>query len=77
MYYNNGFELIIEVVLSMIHFHLGEGEPLPDFYLKSLAIRREIVLMRYQRVQIKNRTRKYVMELSELKISNATGLPLS
>ena len=31
MYYDNGFELIIEVVLAMIHFHLCEGEPLTDF----------------------------------------------
>ena len=63
MKYDNVFELLIEVVFAMspqlvglgtksqylvIPFRLGEGEPLSDFHLRYLAIRSELVLMRYQ-----------------------------
>ena len=61
MHYDNGFELLIAVVLSMIPqlgglgpkaqdlvipFHLGEGEPLTYFHLIALVIGSELVLMR-------------------------------
>ena len=74
----NGFELIIAVVFSMstqlgglgpkaeylvMPFRLGEGEPLSDYYLRSLAIISELVLMKYQTGQINNITGKYIMEI--------------
>ena len=73
MHNDNGFELLIGFVLSMspqlgglgpkyqdlvIPPRLGEGEPLPDFHLRALEIRSEIVLMRYKTGQINNLTRK-------------------
>ena len=82
MHYENGFELLIAVVFSMspqlgvllpkaqdlvIPLCLGGGEYLPSFQLRALKIRSEIVLMRYQIVQINNLTVKYIMELSKLK----------
>ena len=82
MHYDNGFEIIIAVVLSMvpqlgglgpkaqdlvIPFRLGEVEPLPYIHLISLAIRSELVLIIYQIGQIKNLTGKLIMELSMLK----------
>ena len=82
MHYDNGFELLIAVVFSIspqlgvlgpkgqdlvIPLCLGEGEYLPYFHLKALTIRSEIVLTRYQTVQINNLTVKYIMELSKLK----------
>ena len=57
MQYENGFELLIEVVFTMIPqlgglgpkyqdlfipFHLGEGKTLPDFHLRDLTIRSEL-----------------------------------
>ena len=54
---NNGFGIIIPVVFSMytqlgvlgpksqdlvISFHIGEGETLPQFHLKSIQVRSEI-----------------------------------
>ena len=71
MNYDNGFELLIAVVFQMIPqlvglgpkyqdlvipFHLGEVEPLPDFHLRSLAIRSELVLIIYKTVHINNFT---------------------
>ena len=82
MYYGNLFEMFIAVVFSMspqlgglgpksqdlvIHFRLGEGEPLPDFHLRALTIISELVLMRNKTGQINNPTEKYIMELSKLK----------
>ena len=51
----------------MISFCLGEGEPLPDFHLRALAIRSEIVLMRDLKGWIKKLTVKYNMELPNMK----------
>ena len=56
----------------MTPFRLGEGEPLPDFYIRALAIKSDLVFMRDQTGQIKNLTVKYIMEPSNLKISNTT-----
>ena len=54
MHYDNGLELLIDVVFAMstqlgrlgtksqelmIPFRLGEGEPLTDFHLRALTIR--------------------------------------
>ena len=50
-----------------IPFRLGEGEPLPYFHLRALAIRSELVLVRYQTGKINNITGKYIMELSNMK----------
>ena len=73
MQYENGFELLIAFVLSVITklggigpkaqdlvipFKLGEGEPLPDFYLIPLAIIVELLLTRYQTEQTNNLTGK-------------------
>ena len=80
--YNNGFKPLITVVFYMspqlvglgpktqdlvIPFLLGEGETLPDFYLRDLASLSELVLLRYPTVRINNFTGKYIMELSNLK----------
>ena len=82
MNYDNGFELTIAVVFYMrpqlgglgpksqdlvIPFCLGEVEYLPDFNLRYLAIRIELVFMRYQTSHIKNLTGKYIMGISKLK----------
>ena len=82
MHSENGFELLIAVVFSVIPqlgglgpkdqdivipFWLGEVESLPDFHLRDLGIRSEILFMRDQRFQINNLTGKYIMELSKLK----------
>ena len=73
IHYDNGFELLIAVVFAIIShlvglgtkaqdlvipFYLGEGEPLSDFHLRTLAIRSELVIIRYQTVQINNPTGK-------------------
>ena len=78
MHYDNGLELLIDVVFAMstqlgrlgtksqelmIPFRLGEGEPLTYFHLRALTIRSELELMRYQIGKIKNLTGKYIMEL--------------
>ena len=69
MYYKDGFELLIEVVFSMIPqleghgpkaqylvipLRLGEGETLPYFHLKGLAIISELVFIRDQTKHINN-----------------------
>ena len=61
MQYDNGYELLITVFFSVspqlgvlgtksqdlvIPFRLGEEEPLPDFHIKALSIRSELVFMR-------------------------------
>ena len=51
----------------VIPFFLGEGETIPDFYLRALTIISKLVLMRYQTVQINNLIGKYIMEPSKLK----------
>ena len=71
MYYEDGFELLIAVVFSVIPqlgghepksqylvmtLRLGEGEPLPDFHPKDLAIISELVFMRDQTKHINNLT---------------------
>ena len=76
MHYDNGFEIIIAVVFSMIpqlgglgpkakylviNLRLGEGEHLPDFHPRSLDIRSELVLMKDQTGHINNLTVKYTM----------------
>ena len=76
MHYNNIFELLIAVFFSMspqlillgpksqyllIPFRLDEGEPLPDFHLRALAIRSEILIIRDQTGQINNLTGKVIM----------------
>ena len=78
MHYYNGFEILIAFVFSIrpqirglgpkaqylvIPFCLGEGESLPDFHLIDLAIRSELVLIRYQTGNINNLTGNYIMEL--------------
>ena len=65
MQYDNGFELLIAFVFSMvpkllglgpksqdivIPFYLGEGDSPTDFHLKALAIRIELVSERHQTV---------------------------
>ena len=82
MHYDNGFETLIVVAFAIIPqlgglgpksqdlvipFRLGEGEPLPYFHLRALAIRSELVLMRYKTGHINNLTWKYIMEISNLK----------
>ena len=82
MHYDNGFELLIVVVFIMIPqrgglgpksqdlvtpFHIGEGQPLSGFHLRALAIRSEIVLMRYQTGHTNKLTGKYTTEMSKLK----------
>ena len=82
MHYDNLFELIIAVVFAMspelvelgpksqdlvIPFRLGEGEPLPDFHRRALAIGSDIELIRYQKGHVNNLTGKYIMELPKLK----------
>ena len=51
----------------VIPFRLGEGEPLPYFHLRALAIRSELVLMRYKTGHINNLRGKYITELSNMK----------
>ena len=78
MHYDNRFELIIAFVFIVspqlgvigpkaqdlvIPFCLGAGKPIPNFHLRALAIRSELLLTRYQTVHIKNLTGKYIMEL--------------
>ena len=73
---DNGFYLFIAVVFAMspqlgvvgpkaqylvISFFLGKVETLPQFYLNSPQIRREIFLLRYETGQINNLTGKYIM----------------
>ena len=63
MYYDNGFEILIDVffVISpqlgvigpisqdlVIPFRLCEGEPLSDFHLRALSIRRKLLFIRDQ-----------------------------
>ena len=82
MHYDNGFEIIIAVFLYMIpqlkvlgpkaqdlviSLYLGEGESLPYFHLRSLAIRSELILTINQTGHIRNLTVKDTMELSKLK----------
>ena len=82
IHYNNGVELLISVIFSMIpqlgglgpkaqslvmNFCLGEREYLPYFHLIYLAIRSGLVLMRFQTVQINILTGKYIMKLTNLK----------
>ena len=82
MHYDNGFELLIEVVFYMspqlggiapksqdnvIPLCLGEGESRPHFHLRSLSIICELVLMRDKTVHINNLTGEYIMEMSNLK----------
>ena len=82
MHYGNGFELLIAVVFSMIlqlvvlgpkaqdfviPFCLVEEEYLPDFYLRSISIISELVLMRDQIGQINNLIGNYIMEMSNMK----------
>ena len=82
MYYDNGFEHLIAFVFNMIPklgglgpkaqdlvilFCLGEEKYPPDFHLRALEIRSELVLTRDQIVQINNLTGKYIMELSKMK----------
>ena len=82
MNYDNGFELTIAVVFYMrpqlgglgpksqdlvIPFCLGEVEYLPDFNLRYLAIRIELVFMIYKTGQINNITWKYIVEMSNMK----------
>ena len=76
MLYDNIFEFITAGVLSMIPqlgvlgpkaqdlvipFCLGGGEPLAYFHLRALAIRGEIVLIRYEIGHNNNLTGKYIM----------------
>ena len=83
MHYDNGSEIIIAVVFYMnpqlgglgpkaqdlvIPFRLGEGEPLPDFHLIALVIISELLFRIYQTGQINNITRKYITELSNMKL---------
>ena len=51
----------------VIPFCLGEGDSIPDFHIRSLAIRSELVLMKDQTGQINNLTGKFIMKISELK----------
>ena len=82
MHYGNEFELLIAVVFFVIpqieglvpksqyfviSFCLGEGELIPYFYLISLEIRSELVLMRDKIGQINNLTGIYIMEMSKMK----------
>ena len=82
MHYDNVSVLLITVVFSVIPqlgglgpksqdlvitFFLGEGDSLPDFHLRVLAIRSDLEFIRYQTVHINNLTGKYIMELSKLK----------
>ena len=79
MQYENGFEIFIAVVFSIIPklgglghkskylvipFRLGKGETIPHFHLGALVIR---LFMRYQTGNINNLTGKYIMELSNMK----------
>ena len=76
MHYENGFELLIDVVFAMspqlgglgpkyqdltIPFRLGEGEPLSYFHLKALEIRSELVFIIDQTGQVDNLTGKYIV----------------
>ena len=76
MYYDNGFELLVVIVFSMIPqlgvsgpksqdlaipFFLGEVKYLPYFLLRALEIRSELVLMIYQAGKINNLRGKYIM----------------
>ena len=81
MQYDNVFEPLIAAVLSVspqrglvpkaqylvIPFRICEGWPIPDFHLRALAIRSELVLMQYKTGHINNLIGKYIMELSKLK----------
>ena len=51
----------------VIPFRLGEGETLSDFHLRSLTIKSEPLLTRYQTGIINNLTGKYITEISNLK----------
>ena len=77
-----GFDIIIAVVFGIIHqlgglglksqdlliyFHLSEEITLPQFHLRDLYIRGEILLLQDKTEQINNLTDKYIMELSKLK----------
>ena len=42
------------------------------FHLRALAIKSELILIKYKTGHINNLTGKYIMELSKLKISSAT-----
>ena len=82
MNYDNGFKLLIAVILNMtpqlvglvpnaqepvITFCIGEVEFLTYFHLRPLAIKNELISMKDKTCHIKNLTGKYIMELSKLK----------
>ena len=79
---DNGFDLIIAVVFTMIpqkrvlgskaqyiviYFCLAEGETLPQFHLRALQIRSTNFLLQDKTGQINNLTGIYIMEQSKLK----------
>ena len=51
----------------MIPFSLGEVETLPDFSLRALSIRSELVSVKDQTGQINKLTGKYIMEMPNMK----------